>query len=188
MITLTLKVVGGEVEAQEIPLRLPAVLGRGHDVAVNLTHPLVSRRHCEIREADGKVVVRDLASLNGTYVGSERVEEGLLNDGDLLTIGTVTFRAIYSTPEDQPISSAAQPAQHIICSLDGGEDVDQSKVETVRYDGAQPRPAPHRVTDNVPDRLAAPKPSAPLAPDNLSEDEGATRLDSVAADPASGAS
>ncbi len=66
---------------------------------MNLTHPLVSRRHCELVEKDGHVLVRDLQSLNGTFVGSDRIEEAILWPGDLLTVGTVTFRAMYCLPE-----------------------------------------------------------------------------------------
>ena len=44
-------------------------------------------------------MVRDLGSLNGTFIGSERVTEALLPAGGLLTVGTVTFRALYGDPD-----------------------------------------------------------------------------------------
>src|SRR5262249_41982084 len=37
----------------------------------------------------------DLGSLNGTFVNNERITESLLENGELLTVGTVTFRAVY---------------------------------------------------------------------------------------------
>ena len=95
MLEIKLTVVGGEMESHEISLRLPATIGRGRDVAVNLSHPLVSRRHCELLEQDGGVLVRDLNSMNGTFVGSQRIQEAPLASGELLTVGTVTFRAHY---------------------------------------------------------------------------------------------
>ena len=98
MMNAKLLVVGGEIGSQEIPLALPAVIGRGRDVSVNLSHPLVSRRHCQLADQDGWLVVRDLHSLNGTFVGSERIEEAYLRPGELLTVGTVTFRAQYDAP------------------------------------------------------------------------------------------
>lgn len=100
MRSIKLRVVGGETESAEIELILPALVGRGREVAVNLASPLVSRRHCELYAANGWVVVRDLESLNGTFVGSERVVEAILRPGALLTIGTVTFRAHYEVAED----------------------------------------------------------------------------------------
>jgi pSer/pThr/pTyr-binding forkhead associated (FHA) protein len=105
MLNLKLLVVGGEVESEELTLQLPAVVGRSRESDVHLPHPLVSRRHCEIRERNGRIVVRDLGSLNGTFIGSERVEEAILQPGELLTVGTVTFRAIY-----EPSVGAARPA------------------------------------------------------------------------------
>ena len=101
MLSVKLKVVGGEMGADELDLRLPAVLGRGREAAVNLSHPLVSRRHCELIESDGYVRVRDLGSLNGTFVGSHQVREATLKPGELLTVGTVTFRAMYDALADQ---------------------------------------------------------------------------------------
>jgi len=92
---LKLVVVGGDVRPSEITVRLPLVLGRGREAGISLPHALVSRSHCELYESHGRVFVRDMGSLNGTYVGSERVKEAELAPGDLLTVGTVTFRAVY---------------------------------------------------------------------------------------------
>jgi hypothetical protein len=96
-----LVVVGGEAKPKEIPIQPPLVIGRGREVTLTLPHPLVSRNHCEIDESDGYLVVRDLGSLNGTFINNERVAEAVLPPGDLLTIGTVTFRAVYEVPSDK---------------------------------------------------------------------------------------
>jgi|CXWL01.1.fsa_nt_gi pSer/pThr/pTyr-binding forkhead associated (FHA) protein len=88
-------VVGGTTSTTEVKLRLPAVIGRGRSVQVTIPHSLVSRQHCEISESKGRLLVRDLDSMNGTYVGDERITEAILEPGALLTVGTVTFRAIY---------------------------------------------------------------------------------------------
>jgi pSer/pThr/pTyr-binding forkhead associated (FHA) protein len=97
MLQAKLVVVGGETKTQEIELKqLPAVLGRSREAAIKLPHPLVSRNHCELLEENGMLYVRDLGSLNGTYVGSQRVDGRVcLEPESLLTIGTVTFRAVY---------------------------------------------------------------------------------------------
>lgn len=96
MLNAKLTVVGGAAKATEINLKLPTTIGRGRDATLTLPHPLVSRKHCEIFERDGKLYVRDLKSLNGTFIDSERIE-GIaeLSPEQLLTIGTVTFRAQY---------------------------------------------------------------------------------------------
>ena len=93
-------VVGGTTSTAEVHLRLPTVIGRGRSVQVTIPHSLVSRQHCEISEFEGRLVVRDLDSMNGTYIGDERITEAILNPGALLTVGTVTFRAIYEVDCD----------------------------------------------------------------------------------------
>ena len=95
MIKAKLVVVGGDTKYSEVPLSYPSVIGRGSDCDITLRHPLVSRRHCEILAVDGHLRVRDLGSLNGTFVGKERISECELFPGELLTVGTVTFRAVY---------------------------------------------------------------------------------------------
>ncbi|MCI6585377.1 MAG: FHA domain-containing protein [Mobiluncus porci] len=53
----------------------------------------VSRKHCEfLREGEG-FVVRDVGSLNGTYVDRQRVESHLLQSGEEVQIGK--FRLAY---------------------------------------------------------------------------------------------
>jgi len=93
-----LVVVGGEARTNEYTLTLPTVIGRSRSADLNLGNPLVSRQHCEIYEADGVLMVRDLGSLNGTFVGDTRItEEAMLEPGDLLTVGATTFRAVYES-------------------------------------------------------------------------------------------
>ncbi len=92
---IRLVAVGGETKATEIPLQLPAIVGRGRGAALTLPHPLVSRRHCELFEVRGRLFVRDLGSLNGSYVGNQRVTEAEVPTGELLTVATVTFRVVY---------------------------------------------------------------------------------------------
>jgi hypothetical protein len=94
-LNVKLVVVGGDAKTTEISLKLPSIIGRGRGMAVVLPHPLVSRQHCELYESEGQLMVRDMGSLNGTFVNNERITESLLGPDELLTIGTVTFRAVY---------------------------------------------------------------------------------------------
>lgn len=124
MLDVKLVVVGGANEGDEFQLKLPATLGRGREATLPLPHPLVSRQHCELMDRDGLLVVRDLGSTNGTFVGSERVTESVLEHGQLLTIGTVTFRACLA---DLP---------HDLHGLSG---VDSTYGESVPVAAADPR-------------------------------------------------
>ena len=68
-----------------------------HDVTTSGRHPdsdiflddvTVSRKHAEfIRKPGGVFVVRDVGSLNGTYVQRDRIDEAVLRDGDEVQIG-----------------------------------------------------------------------------------------------------
>jgi pSer/pThr/pTyr-binding forkhead associated (FHA) protein len=73
-------------------------LGRHPDSDVVFDDITVSRRHAEVeRVADG-YVVRDVGSLNGTYLNQERVEWHPLVSGDELQIGK--FRMVFlAAPE-----------------------------------------------------------------------------------------
>lgn len=110
MLQAKLVVVGGKVKTQEVALKLPAVIGRGNEATLKLPLALVSRRHCEIREQDGRLYIRDLGSTNGTYVNNYKIgAEQPLMPGELVTIGTVTFRAEYQTaPNPATVSALPQ--------------------------------------------------------------------------------
>jgi hypothetical protein len=98
--------VGSDVKASEIALQLPTLVGRGREATLTLPHPLVSRRHCELYEMDGKLRVRDLGSLNGTYVGSQQVRDAEVPPGELLTVATLNFRVVYGeVPGDDEMES-----------------------------------------------------------------------------------
>ncbi len=62
-------------------------LGRHPDSDIFLDDITVSRRHAEIHRDDLVTRLKDMGSLNGTYLNSRRVEEAGLKDGDLLQIG-----------------------------------------------------------------------------------------------------
>ena len=62
-------------------------LGRHPESDIFLDDITVSRRHAEIRRKDGSFFVHDMGSLNGTYVGRNRVDNTQLANGDELQVG-----------------------------------------------------------------------------------------------------
>ena len=121
MLKAKLLVVGGETKTSEIELKLPAVVGRSREAKIKLPHPLVSRNHCELFEQDGKLYVRDLGSLNGTYVNSQRIENDWCVEPDqLLTIGTITFRAVYELNGTSHAESMGAPSRRRFKKRRGG--------------------------------------------------------------------
>ena len=67
--------------------------GRHPDSDIFLDDVTVSRRHAEFHRDGGTFTVRDVGSLNGTYVNRERVEAATLSNGDEVQIGK--FRLVY---------------------------------------------------------------------------------------------
>jgi len=70
-------------------------LGRHPDNTVQLLDRIVSKEHCRItRGPQGKYVLRDTGSLNGSFVNGERVSERPLNTGDEITLGNTVLRFV----------------------------------------------------------------------------------------------
>jgi len=67
--------------------------GRHPESDIFLDDVTVSRRHAEFRKADEGFAVRDVGSLNGTYVNRERIDEAPLQSGDEVQIGK--FRLVF---------------------------------------------------------------------------------------------
>jgi pSer/pThr/pTyr-binding forkhead associated (FHA) protein len=70
-------------------------VGRHPGSDIFLDDVTVSRRHAEFYRHGAGFVVRDVGSLNGTYVNRERIEETSLTDGDEVQVGKfrLTFLA-----------------------------------------------------------------------------------------------
>ena len=62
-------------------------LGRAPTNRVVLRDDLCSREHAEVFSAEGNWHVRDLGSLNGTFVNRRRIESSVLEDDDEVQIG-----------------------------------------------------------------------------------------------------
>ena len=61
--------------------------GRHPDSDIFLDDVTVSRRHAEIVRKPEGYTLRDVGSLNGTYLNRERIDEAALGHGDELQIG-----------------------------------------------------------------------------------------------------
>lgn len=68
-------------------------IGRHPDADLFLDDVTVSRNHAEIHRTEQGLVLRDLGSLNGTYVSGSRVDEHLLVTGDEVQVGR--FKLVY---------------------------------------------------------------------------------------------
>lgn len=77
------------------------VVGRREYCDIIVSHPSLSKRHCVLVKTDGLLVVRDLASTNGTKVKGQKVRWAALLPDDRLTLGHYKVR-VYLGPDDAP--------------------------------------------------------------------------------------
>lgn len=71
----------------------PITVGRSPMASVPIGDPSISRRHCQFSlNSQGALTVRDLGSMNGTYVDDRRITKAVLKPGDIVQIGAITLR------------------------------------------------------------------------------------------------
>ncbi len=95
-----------EVQDAEGVRRVPigeraVVFGSSHAADVRVRDRTVSSKHCEVRVIGTGLVVRDLGSTNGTFVGGARVQEALGTEGTLVAIGQTTLVCVSHDEEDE---------------------------------------------------------------------------------------
>lgn len=88
MQTITLRVVTGSDRGRVYAeLRPPITIGREEGNAVQVNDERVSRFHVKIQEDEGRLVVTDLESTNGTRVNGHPCSLKILRYGDTISIG-----------------------------------------------------------------------------------------------------
>jgi pSer/pThr/pTyr-binding forkhead associated (FHA) protein len=109
----------------------PNVIGRQSVCELAIRHEDVSRQHAEVCFEDGKFMLRDLGSTNGTFVnGNEAQGSVALSPGDRIELGSqvVTF-----------------------CEVEAGETSDDPEgAQTVLFEELQPREAFHGDLSQIP--------------------------------------
>jgi pSer/pThr/pTyr-binding forkhead associated (FHA) protein len=87
---------------KEIPVGTrPITVGRSPDNDIPVDNLAVSNYHAKIYFEAGRMVVEDLASLNGTFVNDLRIERATLHDGDHIHIGKHKIKV--DTSGDAPV-------------------------------------------------------------------------------------
>jgi MoxR-like ATPase len=100
-----LRIIAGKAAGMRILLAAPPLtIGRSDDNRVVLSPEIAaSRHHAELTEDDGIWSVRDLGSMNGTYVNGERIEwPRVLHPGDKIKIAS----DVMVFEEDSPSKTA----------------------------------------------------------------------------------
>ncbi|GAB6187624.1 FHA domain-containing protein [Thermopirellula anaerolimosa] len=158
-----LKVIRGKANRDVVDLSIPAVIGRSREADLTVIHPMISRRHCELFKRDGRIMVRDLGSLNGTYLGASPIKESELRAGDTLAIGPLTFEVDFvSGFKGDPLQGRAEPP--------GDPQSDLVVADSDPRGFSAPSPATDRAgapgdkLGTEPQPFASPESSAPTVP------------------------
>ena len=86
----------GPEKGQVIPVIERTEIGRALECDISILEPALSRKHAELEPDGDRLIIRDLGSINGTWVNAEKVEEKELKDGDVIQFDKIRF--IVSAP------------------------------------------------------------------------------------------
>jgi len=67
-------------------------IGRAGDNAFQISDPAISTYHCEVILSGKDLVVKDLGSTNGTFIGGDKITSAILKPGQRLLLGDVELR------------------------------------------------------------------------------------------------
>ena len=87
---------------------LPVVIGRETAATLCIADASVSRRHSQIDKEEDQFVIRDLESLNGTFINDVPVKQRTLQHGDRVRIGDSQFLFLTHDGEVKSLSSEVQ--------------------------------------------------------------------------------
>ena len=77
-------------------------VGRAEDSDLIIASTRISRHHCEIVNDQGRLVIRDKDSGNGTFVNGRKIQEQDLAPGDEVRIGPLTFTVEIGGVRERP--------------------------------------------------------------------------------------
>ncbi len=130
------------------------VLGRREYCDIQLDDPSLSKRHCVLVKTEGLLVIRDLATTNGTKVKGQKVRWAAVLPEDRVAFGSAKFR-VYLGPDDVP-SPSELAARGIAARV----------KSAVSFAAPTPTPPPMKLKAPAAPR---PKPEIELPPLNLRE-------------------
>lgn len=132
---ITLTITQGTLSGKQYSFdsRSTCIIGRNHDCNLQLANEIdmtISRYHCLLDINPPDIRVRDLGSLNGTFVNGKKIgqrkrhqtaQEGLklnfpeydLQDGDEIRLGDILFKIAIEVEKLQPIKTATPTVEKV---------------------------------------------------------------------------
>ncbi len=69
-------------------------IGREINNSITVIHKSLSRHHAQVTITNDRVILKDLGSLNHTFVNDAKIDQCELKDGDLIRLGSVIFEFV----------------------------------------------------------------------------------------------
>ncbi|HEV2617103.1 MAG TPA: FHA domain-containing protein [Candidatus Acidoferrales bacterium] len=90
-------------------------IGRSPDNGLVIDNPAVSHYHARVFNEEGRLMLEDFGSMNGTFVNGQRVKMVSLKPGDSVVIGkhSILISDSREVPNPFPTASGAKPAPKI---------------------------------------------------------------------------
>ena len=124
-----LTIISPEGNRRVVNLGAHTTLGRHPDNTIQLLDRIVSKNHCNVDFVNGKWILKDLESLNGTFVNGQRMSgERELFPNDEVTVGST--RIVFEEDAACAVQKAgpAQSGGHVTVSPDRVESHVRSKL------------------------------------------------------------
>jgi len=118
---ISLKVLSGNHEGKLIPIKEEKFfIGRGDDCHLRPKSESVSRRHCALVQKEGRLLLLDLKSRNGTFVNDKQLTHDkakILKSGDHIRVGQLEFEIVIeigiASAKKPEVNTAQEVAQRV---------------------------------------------------------------------------
>ncbi|HVV81720.1 MAG TPA: FHA domain-containing protein, partial [Kofleriaceae bacterium] len=100
-------------------------IGRALECAIRTDDGMVSRKHSQVRMENGRFVIEDLGSANGTLINNNRIQKQQLNHNDVVQCGSMWIRYVEDGPlipphQAVPPMPASPPPMPAMPAMPGG--------------------------------------------------------------------
>jgi adenylate cyclase len=119
------------------------LIGRDASCQIILSDRHVSRQHCRIERAAGRLLLTNLSTTNGTLVNGARVLSACLNDGDEIRLGDTTLSFVYEA-DTARAGLEANPADAVVIV---GDEQERRGEEFISFKFDSRADLPKAVTD-----------------------------------------
>src|ERR1700734_3451966 len=125
-------------------------IGRSPDNGIVIDNPAISSYHARVFHEDGRLMLQDFGSLNGTFVNGQRVKMVMLKPGDSVAIGKHTIVVTDSVEVrarslDHADPKPAVPKMNETVMLDTKDRREFLEKVVAVGEGAHPAPGPIKI-------------------------------------------